>query len=230
MVTYPDIMAVSTAVIPGLLCPSDNARSVFKPGVAGTNTEPFQYMFAVVGAGTAAAPSINIYGMDDALGRPVARDTSATNYLGVMGRMPIDAASYGATGATALAVDTYAGVFRLNKHNKIGSISDGTSNTVLFGEVTGAWTDGTKPSGRWASFSWTSSGLPIHWNAKNLAGVPYAVTTKAWNRFSSMHTGIVQWTLSDGSVKAIALSADADVMLRLGGLADGEVLNSEVLN
>ena len=225
-VTYPDIMAVSTAKIPSLLCPSDNAESAFIPNGGG-----LQYIFSVFGVGSATAPSISAYGMNDQLGRPVSRDTAPTNYLGVMGRMPVDASTYGATGTIAAAVDNYKGVFRYNKNTKLSALTDGTSNTLLFGEVTGAWTDGSKPTGRQFSFSWTSSGLPIHWNAMNFAGTPYVTSVKAWNRFSSMHTGgVLQWTLSDGAVKVIPLNTDALTMLRLGGMADGEVADSSAIN
>ena len=225
-VTYPDIMNVSTAKIPSLLCPSDNAEIAFVP-----NGAAFQYAFQIMGAGSASAPSISGFGMNDQLGRPVARDTAPTNYLGVAGRMPIDASSYGATGAIALAVDTYKGVFRYNKQTKLAALTDGTSNTLLFGEVTGAWTDGSKPTGRLWSFSWTCSAEPIHWNAMTFAGAPYNASIKTWNRFSSMHTGgVLQWTLSDGAVKVIPLNTDPLTMLRLGGMADGEVADLSILN
>ena len=225
-VTYPDIMAVSTAKIPSLLCPSDNAEVVFVP-----NGAALQYLFSPLATGSATAPSMTAWGMNDQLGRPVARDTAPTNYLGVMGRMPADAATYGATGAIATAVDTYKGVFRFNKNTKLSALTDGTSNTLMFGEVTGSWVDGSKPTGRNFSFCWASGGLPIHWNAMNFAGTPYNASVKAWNRFSSMHTGgVLQWTLSDGAVKVIPLSTDPLTMLRLGGMADGEVADSSAYN
>ncbi len=220
-VTFPDIHAVSTAKIPAFLCPSDTADIVFIPGGAG-----FMYAFQVFGSGS---PGISAYGMNDQLGRPVARDTQATNYLGVMGRFPVNSATYGLTGATATAIDAYAGVFRFNFQNKFGTITDGTSNSLLFGEVTGAWTDGTKPTGRQWSWSWSSSGMITHWNTKSMGGVPYVNATKAWFRYSSMHTGLNQWTLSDGSVKGISLSTDADIMLRLTGIADGEVFDASAI-
>jgi prepilin-type N-terminal cleavage/methylation domain-containing protein len=219
-VTYPDIHNVSTAKIGTLLCPSDSADSVFVAGGAG-----FIYAFTLTGL---AGPSIGLNGMNDQLGRPVARDTAPTNYLGVMGRFPVDAATYGVTGATAAAVDGYAGIFRFNKDTKLGAITDGTSNTLLFGEVTGVYTT-TAPIRRTGSFSWNMSGMVTHWNAKNMAGVPYNTSVKAWNRYSSLHTGLNQWTLGDGSVKSISLSADADVTLRLTGLSDGEVFDGSVI-
>ncbi|MFN5054301.1 MAG: H-X9-DG-CTERM domain-containing protein, partial [Planctomyces sp.] len=44
-------------------------------------------------------------------------------------------------------------------------------------------------------------------------------------KFSSRHAGIVQYTLGDGSVRALSTSTDADILLRLGGIADGQVVS-----
>lgn len=221
-VYFGDIMRVTTTKVPAFLCPSDFADVAFVPNAASQG-----YLFTVMGV---AGPSITGYYMNDVPTRPIARDTQPTNYLGVVGRFPNNSTDFGVTGATATAIDTYEGIFRFNKTNSIATISDGTSNTLMFGEVTGSWTDGNKPQGRNLSFSWTSSGLPIHWNAKNMAGTPYNAATKAWFRFSSMHTGgVLQWTLADGSVKAIPLNTDADVMLRLGGRADGETFDGSII-
>ena len=220
-VTYPDIMAVSTARIPSFLCPSDQADSVFIPGGAG-----FLYAFQIFGT----PGGIGAYGMNDVLGRPVARDVAPTNYLGVCGRFPVTAAVMGQTGANAIAIDTYVGIFRHNRDGRLGNITDGTSNTLMFGEVTGAWTDGTRPTGRTWSFSWNMSGFPMHWNTLTLGGVPYITATKAWFRNSSMHTGLNQWGLGDGSVKPLSLSTDPRVMLSFGGQSDGEVVSGDVNN
>jgi prepilin-type N-terminal cleavage/methylation domain-containing protein len=224
-VAYPDIHAVSVAKIPAFLCPSDNAEAAFVP-----NGPDLQYIFQIIGRNN-GGPTITAWGMNDQLGRPVSRDCAPTNYLGVAGRMPTEAASVGATAAQIPLIDNYRGIFRVNRQQNIGSIADGTSNTLLFGEVTGGWVDGARPSGRIYSFIWQASAAPIHWNAKTLGGVAYVTSVKAWNRFSSMHPGgVLQWTLGDGSVKSIGLTTDADVMLRLGGLADGEVFDSSAIN
>ena len=85
-VTFPDIQNVSNAKIAAFVCPSDSADSVFVPGGTG-----FLYAFQIRGSGS---PSITAHGMNDELGRPVARDTQATNYLGVVGRFPNDSATF----------------------------------------------------------------------------------------------------------------------------------------
>ncbi len=171
--------------------------------------------------------------MNDQLGRPVARDVAPTNYLGVMGRLPVDSAAYGVTGTSAAEIDSYVGVFRFNKDTKMGSLSDGTSNTLLFGEVTGVYarTDPTNlaliPTIRTGSFGWNHSGLVTHFNTKSFAGVTYP-TFKTWTRFSSQHTGLIQWTLGDGSVKSISTSTDPNVTLSLTGIQDGQVFDGSV--
>ena len=225
-VAYPDIMAVSTAKIPGLLCPSDSPENAFVAEGAG-----LQYIFTVFGRFRNGFPDFGAYGMNDQLGRPVSRDCAPTNYVGVMGRLPVASQTYSLpAGPQALAIDTYAGVFRTNKDQKLSIMSDGTSNTVLFGEVTGRFTDGLKASGRQFSFCWNTSALPIHYNTLSFStGAAYNNAVKDWSRFSSMHTGLVQWTLGDGSVKSLSINTDPLVMLRLGGAADGESVDGSVI-
>jgi len=67
--------------------------------------------------------------------------------------------------------------------------------------------------------------------AKSFGGTTYNKAQRTYYRFSSLHSGgIVQYTMGDGAVKPLSLSVDPDTMLRLGGFADGENMNGEVLN
>ncbi len=213
---YPAVLANRNLPVTTLLCPSDNAGStiVDNSNVQGTIFFP--------GGSTG---SVSYYWMNGILPSPIASDLHVTNYLGNSGRWPVDSGltTLGATNGPL--ADLYKGPFRVNKQQKIGDVTDGTSNTVLFGEVTAAFDANNV---RTRSFAYSASPLWMHWNAKSFGGVPYNTTVKAWNRYSSYHSGIINWTLCDGSVRSLTLSADADMMLQLAGMSDGQVLSGSL--
>ena len=219
---FPGIIAVSASKISSFLCPSDNAETVHVPGTATFNTI-FEVMEWPAG--------LYRVSMNDQYPRCVTRETHYTNYLGCAGRFSNTAANVGfTTAAQVAAVDSYKGVFRVNEASKIGEISDGTSNTIAFGEVTGGWTDGFKPTGRLTSFSWSSNALPISRMTFSItAGTPYNNAEKNWLRFSSMHTGLANFALADGSVKSFSTGTDNNIYLSLGGKQDGQVISGDVL-
>ncbi len=143
---FPQIIAVSPTRLSMLLCPSDNAEQVIVPGTANFNCL-FGHMDWPAG--------LYSLSMNDEPPRCVTRDTQMTNYLGNTGRFANIGANLGLTTAQLPMVDPYQGIFRLNLHTRIGEITDGTTNTIMFGEVTGLWTNGFTPTGRTRSFSWT---------------------------------------------------------------------------
>lgn len=214
---YPAVLANRNKKIPTLNCPSDNAEVTI---VDGSQTQ-----------GTIFYPgghtgSVSYYWMNGELPSPVASDLHVTNYLGCSGRWPVDASltTLGATNGPL--ADRYKGAFRFNSQTKLGQVVDGTSNSFLFGEVTAAFsTAAGRP--RLRSYAYSSSPMWTHWNAKTFGGVPYDASSREWYRYSSFHSGgLVQWTLLDGSVKSLSVSTDADVTLRLSGIADNEVLGN----
>ena len=69
-----------------------------------------------------------------------------TNYLGVSGQLGVGIASR----------DPMKGIFFNNSKTKMGAITDGTSNTLMFGEVTGLFNDALKATGRQWSISWNA--------------------------------------------------------------------------
>jgi prepilin-type N-terminal cleavage/methylation domain-containing protein len=212
---YAAVLANRSKPITTLICPSDSADSTIVD-----NSDTQGTIFWPGGS----AGSVGYYWMNGIAPSPIASDLHVTNYLGNSGRWPVDSSltTLGATNGPL--ADLYKGPFRVNKQQKLGAVNDGTSNTILFGEVTAAFDSTTGQRTR--SFAYSSSPLWMHWNAKSFGGTPYNTTVKAWNRYSSYHTGIINWTLVDGSVRSLSLSADADTMLQLAGMADGQVLST----
>ncbi|GDX90857.1 prepilin-type N-terminal cleavage/methylation domain-containing protein [Planctomycetia bacterium] len=218
--TYAAVNAVTSVQIPGLLCPSDNPASALKPG----STDYTLWMIR-----TAGGPRYGGFVMNDENPDPVASKHALTSYMGCAGRLTASADELGipSTSPDYKAINDYEGLFRMNMQKRFADVRDGLSNTVMFGEVTGAFMDGYRGTGRIRSFSWLVGPMGMHYAAKSLAGIPYGGTrpTLEDGKFSSRHAGIVQYTLGDGSVRALSTSTDADILLRLGGIADGQVVS-----
>ena len=160
-----------------------------------------------------------------------------TNYTGVWGSNGHRAA----TVATSPYVDAsgngvnlrkYAGIFQNRKGTGITAINDGASNTLMFGEGLG----GTNASGQ-ETFTWrwvnvhpmpTRHGLkPDHRN-------------NSWAQFGSKHTGIVQFSMGDGSVRGVRpagtsvsagpVTADWFVYQAMAGMNDGDVFDGDQIS
>jgi hypothetical protein len=163
-----------------------------------------------------------------------------TNYLGNGGRsgksgvMAISTANPSST--AGVPIDSLCGPFFQRSKTRMAAFMDGTSNTFLFGEVTGLFSVPASRTGRTRAFWFVSNGpmytrfmLPVPsqvvtdptWGWLNAANLPGPV------RFSSMHTGIVNMTHSDGSVRSTAVTMDPMNWFRLGGMADGLIATVE---
>jgi hypothetical protein len=148
-------------------------------------------------------------------GAPLGR----TNYLPSSGAIGYSSDSFW---------NTYVGPFYSRSKSKLGNMYDGTSNTILFGESLGDKATGT----RTRAFSWMGAGTQC--TAWSLP----AVTD--WKVFSSKHSGVVQFSMGDGSVQRIRL-LDQNVnsiqffsntwyqLQRCGGMQDGQVIDYTVI-
>ena len=219
---FPGIIAVSGSKVASFLCPSDNAEIIHVPGTAAFNCIFGQMEWPA---------GLYRLSMNDQYPRCVTRETHFTNYLGCAGRFTNTAANANITvAAQVAAIDNYRGVFRINEASKIADITDGTSNTIAFGEVTGQWTDGFKATGRLSSFSWSSSAMAMNRMTFSIsAGAAYNNSEKHWIRYNSMHTGLSNFALADGSVKTFPTSTDNNVYLSLSGKNDGTVISGDIL-
>ena len=157
------------------------------------------------------------------------------DYVGVETLMPLGKSNYTGSAGTGRGPNTtwgkYEGMMVNRSPKKLESVIDGTSNTIMFTEVSGR-NFGSTTYNRFAH-SWIGT-----------AGVSTAYGTrngKEANVFqmSSYHTGIIMVSLGDGSVKGIrggipsGATTDSTwlVLMSMGGVNDGVVGDvSSILN
>jgi prepilin-type N-terminal cleavage/methylation domain-containing protein/prepilin-type processing-associated H-X9-DG protein len=111
------------------------------------------------------------------------------------------------------ASSTYCpGIYGANSQTKITSITDGTSNTIAFGESLFGTATGTRDF----VSTWFGSGdMPTAWGLSN---------TPDWYQFSGRHTGSVNFAFADGSVRPISISANTTMFIYASGMNDGNVI------
>jgi hypothetical protein len=143
-----------------------------------------------------------------------------TNYIACAGLLGDDPESvYGYPGppsnTNVYSTLQYRGIFTRNSKTKFADITDGTSNTIAFGETL----CGNNTGNRDFALCWFGSGsLPTYWG---LSANP------AWYQYSSKHTGIVQFAFADGSVRSIGTGVTVDIFYSLGGMADGRTVGAD---
>ena len=197
----PKTWAIAQAQIPAFLCPSVNARN---------NTVGTMLGYHGVNCGSGCGYGSVWYfdmggGGGDELGR--------TNYMSVAGGF----------GAIGNSWDSWKGMFYNRSDTKMSSVTDGTSNTLMFGEYAGGWADdggAMEFSACWIGSGgmWTAYGI----KPEQPKGRP------GWWQFGSMHPGVVLFCLADGSVRTVAHTI-TDVpgqryFRMLGAVADGNVV------
>ncbi len=167
----------------------------------GFNTRPpvgFYYAFDWI---------LNVPGYGQELGR--------SNYLavgGAFGKVEVDDQTHSGWAR-------FTGIYTANSATSISQITDGTSNTLAFGEYLGGLSnDGT----RFVEVSWMGAGwLGTKWGL----APTYGSTNDDynWGQFQSKHSGVVNFAFADGHVAGISRSADFNAFVYSSGMADGQV-------
>jgi prepilin-type N-terminal cleavage/methylation domain-containing protein len=196
--TKPVTASNCTYNLPLLLCPSTNAYS----GNVGVTAYCYLYMSdPITGTFTLAYwPT----GTNDALGR--------TNYLGCAGQM-----------GDLPAWKTYEGAFSRRSQNTYAAFTDGTSNSLFFGETTGG--KGSQWTNKY-SHSWMGSGiLPTAWGigSTQVSSTDILTSKYFWYQYGSEHPHVVQFAMGDGSVKGISQAINLTTFVRLSGIRDNHV-------
>jgi prepilin-type N-terminal cleavage/methylation domain-containing protein/prepilin-type processing-associated H-X9-DG protein len=149
--------------------------------------------------------------------------------------------SYGANGGTRawfVSSMTIDGMFYINSKVKIPGITDGTSNTLLFGEryhndpaytaisTLGGWAWANFDAGQDYLFS---TPVPVNFLLPpgTKTGSPLFPEDDRVCAFGSGHTGGANFCFTDGSVRFLTLTSNADLPLlqALSTRAGGEVVN-----
>jgi len=128
-----------------------------------------------------------------------------TNYVGVAGFM-----------GAGPNYNNLAGLLSNRSSTNLGLVPDGTNNTLLFGEAQGD-ASGSNPT---FAFTWMGVGAIPTW-----VGIG-PQDGDGWEQFNSNHTGLVQFGLADGSVRAISTNADYNSFLYAAGYQDGQTYDS----
>ena len=159
-----------------------------------------------------AVVTITTFPNATALTNGTAGSLGRTNYMAVAGRM-------GELGDPGW--DRWKGCFSRRSKVKFRDITDGLSNTLMFGEVMGDYNATTKAHER--ANIWISTGtLPTGFGP--LANGPDAGFPLRY-RYSSFHTGVVQFAMADGAVRPLSVNIDLPLYRSfLSGGSDGNVI------
>ncbi|MBN2292476.1 MAG: DUF1559 domain-containing protein [Pirellulales bacterium] len=180
------------ATIDTFLCPSD------------PQTEPRVEVTNLFDNGDPAAGGKDDHGRSNMAGAASSIDYTCSTRLGITSRRPDPQAD---------------GVLRGWAPVKIRDISDGTSNTVLIGEVTGAG------PGTWSGFKWTSGAVVDASGGINGLGTIPGGGTWAGNDsgFSSYHSGGCHFAMADGSSRFVSEDIEQATLERIVARNDGEM-------
>ena len=125
---------------------------------------------------------------------------------------------------------------RLGARVNLLSISDGTSNTIMIGEVLPRLHDHFY-NGSWMNFnggaSHASTIVPINQKVQPVDGcgtLSPPIGKQNWNvawGFKSMHTGGANFVFADGSVRSVRESISITTYILLGGRNDGQPIPND---
>ncbi|TWU26592.1 Type II secretion system protein G precursor [Novipirellula galeiformis] len=125
-------------------------------------------------------------------------------------------------------------MFGIDDWSRMRDLTDGTSNTIAVAETLRSVINGVAQT--WGYAKWVGSGVDSAWargiNDNACCGWDSPPNSRAqlpsrlgeWSTSGSLHPGGAQFTLADGSVRFLSDSTESTIMLRLGYIADGQVL------
>jgi len=167
-------------------------------------------------------------------------DIGITNYTGVAGAIGENGSPASPSDGPGVNLQKYKGIYYNRSKTKIVAISDGTSNTLAFGEGIGH-SAGIDP----IDFAWSWIGvgsMPTKFGLQNGHAGSGGSSANVPLCFGSYHTGVINFAMGDGAVRTIrpgsagvrnplpgypAMTADWAVLQQMAGAADGDVFNAD---
>jgi hypothetical protein len=236
--TNPDTAPVGGIALTGHIYNTNSTTGSepkdFTTGLGGGYLGPYMYF----GSDNYYIPASSI---------PTGFTVGTTNYFGVAGTF--GAGTHNGIGSPPfnIPLKSYSGIFYNRSATKIVSISDGTSNTLMFGESIG----GGKGGAPNIAFPWigpnviaTRWGLP-QTGSNSLPNATGSLNNyPAYRQFSSSHTGVILFCFADGSVRGLSPgasnnfpeptypavpSSDWYVLQALAGAQDGQIIGSSAI-
>ena len=164
----------------------------------------------------------------DAISRTARDDNEFGLSHGLTNYSPIGGVLGNATNATFIPEvaqwSGYDGIFTNRSKTTFGNISDGSSNTLLFGEIAGQ--SGVGTSSQTHGYAWIAAiNLSmIGWEFDRAGLTDSQLGNRNLDKYNSFHTGVVNFARGDGSVTTIPQNTDAITMFRLSAMSDGNVV------
>jgi prepilin-type N-terminal cleavage/methylation domain-containing protein len=155
----------------------------------------------------------NLWFQPGGFGPGATADTQGkTNYVGVSGYF----------GNTNTSNDAFEGVFSNRSQARMTDVTDGTSNTLMFGEIIAEFIPA--PTNQYYSYSWMSGPFPVAW------GLP---TPAHYYSFGSKHPGVVNFALADGSIRNIrsgfTSGSQWNTYVYMAGKNEGQVIDPSTI-
>jgi Protein of unknown function (DUF1559) len=169
-------------------------------------------------------------------------DIGFTNYTGVAGAIGDNGHPASPSDGPGMNLPKYRGIFYNRSKTSIVGITDGTSNTLAFGEGLGRSVGLPAPDFGW---SWIGVGsMPTKFGMQNGKAGTGGSSANVPLCFGSNHAGVVNFAMGDGAVRTLrpgqvgvrnpmpgfpAMTSDAAVYAQMSGASDGDVYNATQL-
>jgi len=160
-------------------------------------------------------------------------DAYADNHFpsGLPGGVMLGRTNYLANGGYGdhVSYPDYDGPFYYKSRVTLIGITDGTSNTLMFGESVGGYEQITDTANGWDGYAWASgpfwSGFGTCPDPNNPNCVPGPGLNMGQGTLCSLHPGnVINTAFCDGSVRHISPSLDFNTYVAVAGISDGTVV------